>query len=520
MAGQGRDGTPASSGMAAGVDPRGPLEQGVPPGADLLDARGDLRLPTSGAPVGDPSPMGSPIGLSFHSRLVVDLVAIALLPLGLFGLAQIATGAADQTTGPAILLFALAVTAALGILVAHLVAIDLSAPLRALAAAAARLGAGEHADPVRVPGGDLLASLAERQNRLGADAERRNRQLAQVLASVATVTPSEGAERLLARAAADTRAAFGLIDAEIRLVDPASVPVEERIPGEALPIRAELRAGGDGLGVLIGHLPATRSWEPADQALLDLFAREVGVALRNAELFTQVEVQNRQLRALAEAKDDFLRGVSHNLQTPLTSIRLYADQLSTATGDHRAEIIGEQANRLSRMVRQLLTVSRLESGTIRPRTEVLAVAARVRRAWEALGARDMELRLADRSAGWLALGDADQLDQVLWAVLDNAVKHGSGPVDVTVGVDAERGLVALDVADHGPGVAEPDRERLFQRFARGSTAVSSDGSGLGLYVARELIRGMNGDLVLLSPGGDGRGAVFRLTLPGEAALES
>jgi signal transduction histidine kinase len=332
-------------------------------------------------------------------------------------------------------------------------------------------------------------------------------------------------ERLLDRAAADARSAFGLIDGEIQLVGPATVPVEERIPGESLPIRAELGAGPERLGVLRGHLPATHAWEPADQALLNLFAREVGVAVRNAELFARVEVQNTQLRALAEAKDDFLRGVSHNLQTPLTSIRLYADQLAGETADHRAEIIGEQADRLSRMVRQLLIVSRLESGTIRPRSEVLALAPRVRRAWEALAIRDRDLRLTDESAGWLAICDTDQVDQVLWALLDNAVKHGQGPIDATVTVDEPGGRIELQIADHGPGIAEVDRDRLFERFARGTAAAALDGSGLGLYVARELARGMHGELILASPGGEAangvaHGAVFRLSLPAEPALET
>ena len=310
--------------------PDGPPLAGAPVGRVGLDREGGAQAGTR------------VFGLSFHTRLVLDLVAAAMLPLAVFGLVQILVGAADPTSGPRILLLALAITAALGILVAHLVALDLSAPLRALAAAAIRVGAGKHVEPVQVPGGDLLARLVEGQNRLGADMERRNRQLADVLASVATVTPSEGVDRLLARAASDARSAFGLIDARVQLVDPATIPEEERIPGEALPIRAELRAGAERLGLLHGHLPPTYAWEPADQALLDLFAREVGVAVRNAELFARVEVQNSQLRELAEAKDDFLRGVSHNLQTPLTSIRLYADQLAGATQDHRAEIIGEQ----------------------------------------------------------------------------------------------------------------------------------------------------------------------------------
>ena len=80
--------------------------------------------------------------------------------------------------------------------------------------------------------------------------------------------------------------------------------------------------------MLVGHLPATRTWERADQDLLELFASEIAVAIRNAQLFAQVEAQNAQLLELDAAKDDFLRGVSHNLQTPLTSIRAYADQLA------------------------------------------------------------------------------------------------------------------------------------------------------------------------------------------------
>ena len=133
---------------------------------------------------------------------------------------------------------------------------------------------------------------------------------------------------------------------EIVLGDPSSVEVEERVPGEALPVRAELRAGEDRLGVLVGHLPATRGWERADQDLLELFASEIGVAVRNAQLFERVGAQNARLLELDAAKDDFLRGVSHNLQTPLTSIRAYAEQLAAERPDRRLGIIAEQVDRL------------------------------------------------------------------------------------------------------------------------------------------------------------------------------
>ena len=81
-------------------------------------------------------------------------------------------------------------------------------------------------------------------------------------------------------------------------------------------------------GVLVGHTPATMRWEPADQDLLELFAASVAVALRDAELLARVEEQNARLVALDAEKDDFLRGISHNLQTPLARIRAYADQLA------------------------------------------------------------------------------------------------------------------------------------------------------------------------------------------------
>ena len=215
--------------------------------------------------------------------------------------------------------------------------------------------------------------------------------------------------------------------------------------------------------MLTGHVPATRNWERADQDLLELFASEVGVALRNAELFGRIESQNAQLRELDAAKDEFLRGVSHNLQTPLTSIRAYVEQLRATTTDaetdRRLAIVAEQSGRLTRLVRQLLTVTRLEAGVLRAEPEVIAMAPRVRRAWEALNATGAYLELTDDARGWLAVADPDQLDQVLWSLLDNAVKYGGrdGRVEVAVRVDDTIDRIHVTIADHGPGVAEADR---------------------------------------------------------------
>ena len=456
------------------------------------------------------------LNLSFRARLTAGLVAASVIPLAGFGAIVVLLDPAGQapTTGR-ILLFVLIVAAVLAILLAYLLAADLTAPLRAIAAAVERASAGDLSTPIVVPGEDELAQLADSHNRLAADLERRNREVGRILEAMESGSPRDTADFIAGRAGHDATTAFGMIDAAVLLVPPREVPSEERIPGESLPVRAILKLGGEEMGVLVGHLPATRVWERADQDLLELFASEVAVAIRNAQLFARVEAQNSQLLELDAAKDDFLRGVSHNLQTPLTSIRAYADQLGRDRPDRRLGIIAEQTDRLSRMVRQLLTVTRLESGALKPKSEVVALAHPVRRAWEALAAEDVSLKIDDRSAGWLAVADVDQLDQVLWALLDNAVRYGGGAaIRAAVAPRPESGQLAVTIADGGPGVRPEDRDRIFERYERGTAGAGVEGTGLGLWVSRALCRAMGGDL-LLDPPEPGRGAAFSVLLPGE-----
>jgi signal transduction histidine kinase/HAMP domain-containing protein len=464
--------------------------------------------------------MGGPFG--FRARLTLGLIVAAVLPLAAFGAIALLAGS-DPETEDALarwLLLAIAVAVVFGVVLAAALASNLAASLRALARSVERVGAGDADAALELPGDDEISRLAESQNRLARDLSRRNRELRRLVEALQAITPDEAPGAIARRAAGDAQAAFGMIDCEVRLVDPRTVPAEEQIPGEPVPVRAALRVAGEDIGVVTGHLPATRSWERADQDLLDLFAIEVSAAIRNAQLYARVETQNRRLVDLDEAKDDFLRGVSHNLQTPLASIRGYAQQLAAERPDRRLDIMTEQADRLSRMVRQLLTVSRIESGALRSRLEVFAPVARVRRTWEALGATDVPFTLEDRSERWLALGDPDQLDQVLWALLDNAVGYGGGtPVDVVVALEPSTRDLLVTITDHGPGVREEDRERLFGRFERGTGRPSGEGSGLGLYASRALCRAMGGDLDL-EPAREGVGAAFTIRLPAEAPDET
>lgn len=472
-----------------------------------------------------PGPSDPSRGLSFRSRLTIALITSAAVPLLGFGLivlilVSLAPGALDSTVVRSVLIFTIAVLIAIAIVTSYALASSLTEPLRSIARSVDSVSAGDLSTPIRVAGDDELARLAESHNRLAADLERRNRELGRILAAIDEVSPRDDVGSLVDRTAADAREAFALIDATVILGDPSTFETEEVVPGVSRPLRAVLRAGGDELGLLIGRLPATRRWEPADQDLLELYATEMGTAIRNAQLFATIESQNAQLRELDAAKDDFLRGVSHNLQTPLTSIRAYAEQLNGTQPDRRLGIIAEQAERLSRMVRQLLTVTRLESGTLRPQAEVVALGTRVRKAWEALGVDDVSFSLDDGAGGWLAMADGDQLDQVLWALLDNAVKYGGRtPVAATITADPATREMRLTIADHGRGVPEFDRPRLFRRYERGDDAAPDGGSGLGLYVSRELCRAMGGDL-RLEPARRGAGAAFTVLLPGEPGDEA
>ncbi len=171
------------------------------------------------------------------------------------------------------------------------------------------------------------------------------------------------------------------------------------------------------------------------------------------------------------------------------------------------------------MVQQLLLVGRLESQPPRVTADVLAVGPRIQRAWDALAMPERTMTILDGAPDWLAVADGDQLDQVLWALLDNAVKYGKGEIRVEIGVAPGTTNLWATITDEGPGLEDSDRAWLFGRFERGEAGrTSGNGSGLGLYVSRSLMRGMGGDLVL-DPPMRGFGATFRLILPGEAAGE-
>lgn len=260
---------------------------------------------------------------------------------------------------------------------------------------------------------------------------------------------------------------------------------------------------------------------PAEIDLLTLVGQHAGTALEHSLLYSTVREQADELDRLAKVQADFLRGVTHDLQTPLTSIGALATELRAddEVGERaRTDLdsIAHQAERLRRMVSQLLVASRLEAGVLTPQQEVFAVTPVVQRTWATLRA-DRPFELREEGEPHLAVGDVDRFEQVTWAVLDNAVKYSPAGSSVEVTVTGGDGLLRVAVRDHGAGMDATSLERAFEQFYRSDAArrLAPDGSGIGLYAARGLMRAMGGEITIESALGSG--ATVVLSLPAERA---
>ncbi len=264
---------------------------------------------------------------------------------------------------------------------------------------------------------------------------------------------------------------------------------------------------------------------PAEIDLLTLVGQHAATAIEHSLLYARVRMQADELNRLAGIQADFLRGVTHDLQTPLTSISALATELraddSIAEGAQAdLESISYQAERLRRMVSQLLVASRLEAGVFTPQQEVFAVAPLVERTWTALRA-DRPFELAVEGAPHLAVADPDRIEQVLWALLDNAVKYSptGSPITVQVRPDGP-GELLVAVSDAGTGMDPETVAHAFDQFFRSIQArkLAPDGSGVGLYAAYGLMRAMGGSIKIESRLGAGTSMVLRI--PAEAVDEA
>ncbi len=351
----------------------------------------------------------------------------------------------------------------------------------------------------------LTSSMAElaRARAVEAVERRREADLAAELARVLLRTDDlRDAVRTASRRLADT---LGLSSAAIELEPTA--PDERRV---VFP----LRDGPSELGALV--VPAG-----LDDAVVRRLQERVVPALeavlaaaREREALLAEVVETAALRRSDVVKTAVLRAVSHDLRSPLTAIVTAAEAVDSPTmGDEdRAElatVITGEARRLSRLVDQLLDMSRLEAGAAEPRRDWISLEEVIRAAIDSLDHAPDTFRLTIDADLPLLLADAAQLERAMANVLDNAGRHADGH---PVSVRARRvgGRLLVRVVDRGPGIPRAQQERIFEPFYRADGA-DQRGSGLGLAIARGLISVNGGRIHVESL--PGQGTTFVIEFP-------
>ncbi len=233
------------------------------------------------------------------------------------------------------------------------------------------------------------------------------------------------------------------------------------------------------------------------------FSRRVRASSRD-EVGVLAASFNAMAAELAETdrlRRDLVANVSHELRTPIAALQVVLENLIDGVEDPDPETFHTmlvQVERLGRLVKQLLDLSRLESGAVPLERHHLAVEPMLERAIREsqLNAPEVEMTVSVEPSGLRIDADPERLQQVLANLVENAVRHS--PRGGTVAVAARRngGGVKIEVSDDGPGIPESDAPRVFDRFYRADTARSSreGGAGLGLAIARGIIDLHGGDI--------------------------
>jgi signal transduction histidine kinase len=234
-----------------------------------------------------------------------------------------------------------------------------------------------------------------------------------------------------------------------------------------------------------------------------------------------IQVRRNSLEAVR--KTTFVSNVSHELKTPLTTIRMYGEMLGDGIVKDEAkkksylETIISESQRLTRLVNNVLDFGRLERGEKTYNWEEVALGSAVGNILETqrprLEAAGLELEWVDDSQGAVAKLDPDALEQVLLNMLDNLVKYAADGKYAGVRLKKEAETISLEVSDLGPGIPSEQRERIFETFHRVDDSLTSNkpGCGIGLGIARKLVEDMGGQITCEA--NEPKGAKFRIVFP-------
>jgi two-component system sensor histidine kinase KdpD len=256
-------------------------------------------------------------------------------------------------------------------------------------------------------------------------------------------------------------------------------------------------------------LEAERRREEAAAAL-----EELAALARERDRMQAEMVEAEALRRSDELKTALLRSISHDLRTPLTSMIASGAALGSATptAEERAELsaaIVAEGERLSRLVENLLDMSRLEAGKAEPHREPIDLAEVLDGARGAMAQPEAVTLAVDRDLPLVA-ADAAQLERAFANLLENAVRHGGGrPVLVKSRLIGDK--ITVRVVDQGPGIPESEWRRIFEPFQHGEADGVRGGAGLGLAIAKGFVEANGGEITVESL--PGQGSSFVVSMP-------
>ena len=260
---------------------------------------------------------------------------------------------------------------------------------------------------------------------------------------------------------------------------------------------------------------------PDQRRLFDALADQAALAIERINLAQDVE-RARLTAETERLRSALLTSISHDLRTPLssilgsaTSLKKYRRTLDDAAQEELVGTIQEESERLNRFIANLLDMTRLESGTIEPRTELVdladVVGSALERAKEVLAKHDVRVDLAT-DLPMLKI-DPVLFEQALFNLLDNAAKYTAPGSQIQIHARRADGTVHLQILDEGDGIPPGDLERIFDKFYRvHATDRKRAGTGLGLAICRGFVEAMGGKIVAANRD-DRRGAAFTITMP-------
>lgn len=288
------------------------------------------------------------------------------------------------------------------------------------------------------------------------------------------------------------------------------------MPDGHLPVRSYLSmpvisSSGKAIGgLLFGH-PDRGVFKKEHEDLLIGIASQAAIAIDNSELFEEVTALNAK-------KDEFIALASHELKTPLTSIKGYLQILSRNIYDRElsgmfVEKAIKQAERLTILVTDLLNVSKIEAGKLELEIDVFDLRKLVIESIEnfAYTIRSHKITFKDMKVPALVKADRQRIEQVMLNILSNAVKYSPKADEVVVEIEQGNEMVAVKIKDFGVGLSEINKKKIFDRFYRAEGIANVSGLGLGLFLVKEVIERHGGQITVESELDKGSEFVFSLS---------